>query len=213
VRPQHHPSEAVLADYAAGVLADGPSLAVASHLELCACCRKATVLFEAVGGELLEDMAPSQMAPDALASTLARLDQAPPVSKPIARRVGPEGLRLPLALSGRRIGRRRFVAPGFWVAPVKSNSPDGWRTYLLRAPAGGQVFFHGHNGPEYTVILRGAYLDGGRRYLVGDFAECDASDSHRPSADIGEPCICLLSGQGGLRGEGLLHLVKVALGV
>jgi putative transcriptional regulator len=213
VRPVHHPSEALLADYASGVLADGPSLAVSTHLELCACCRKATRLFEALGGERLEEAAPAVMSADALALALARIDRPAPEPKPAVRRPGPEGLRLPWALAARRLGPRRFVAPGYWVAPVRSRRPDGWRTYLLRAPPGGAVFHHGHNGAEYTVVLRGAVLDGGRHYGVGDFGACDEGDSHQPAAEGPDPCVCLITGQGGLRAGGLLRLLKPFLGV
>ena len=73
--PAHHPSEAILADYASGALADGPSLVVAAHLESCSSCRRATRLFEAVGGELLEQAAPAAMQADALALALARIDR------------------------------------------------------------------------------------------------------------------------------------------
>ena len=35
----HHPSDGVIAQYAAGTLADGPSLVAAAHLERCGHCR------------------------------------------------------------------------------------------------------------------------------------------------------------------------------
>ncbi len=211
--PVHHPSEAVLADYASGALADGPSLAVSAHLELCACCRKAIRLFEAVGGEQLQALAPAEMQADALAQALARIERPAPPPKPVVRHPGAEGLVLPRALAARGMGRRRFVAPGFWIAPVPSRNPDGWRTYLLRAPSGTAVPRHGHNGAEYTVILRGAFFDGDRHYAVGDFAECDEADDHQPKAEGPTPCICLITGQGGLRAQGILRLLQPFLGV
>ena len=213
MRPAHHPSEAILADYASGALADGPSLAVSAHLESCSSCRRAIRLFEAVGGELLEETAPAAMNADALALALARIDRPAPQPPPAVLRAGPEGLRLPRALAARGVGPRRFVAPGYWVAPVPSNSPDGWRTYLLRAPAGGSVFHHGHNGAEYTVVLRGAVLDGEDHYKVGDFSECGEDDDHQPGAEGSGPCICLITGQGGLRVRGVLRLLQPLLGV
>ena len=206
MRPVHHPSEPVLADYASGALADGPSLAVSAHLELCLCCRKATRLFEAVGGEMLQEAPPAEMQADALARALARIERPDPSPKPPARHPGPEGLTLPRALAARGIGRRRFVAPGFWVAPVPSQAADGWRTYVLRAPPGMAVPRHGHNGAEYTVILRGAFFDGDSHYAVGDFAECDEDADHQPQAAGPTPCICLITAQGGLRAH--VHLPR-----
>lgn len=213
MRPVHHPSEAVLADYASGALADGPSLAVSAHLELCACCRKAIRLFEAVGGELIQDLEPAEMEADALAHALARIERPVPAAQPLVLHPGPEGLVLPRALAARGIGARRFVAPGFWIAPVPSRNADGWRTYLLRAPSGTAVPHHGHNGEEYTVVLRGAFFDGDRHFAVGDFAECDEDDGHQPTAEGPSPCICLITGQGGLRAKGILRLLQPFLGV
>lgn len=210
---RHHPSEAILAGYASGALADGPSLVVSAHLERCPCCRGAMRLFEAVGGALLEDAAPAQMAPDALALALAAIERPVPSSGPAAHRNGAESLALPRALAARGLGRRRFVGPGFWIAPVRSKSPDGWRTYLLRAPTGTAVPHHGHNGAEYTVILRGAFADREGHFGVGDFVACDKDDSHQPRAEGPDPCICLITGQGGLRAQGLLRLLQPLLGV
>ena len=46
----HHPSEALLLDYALGSLAEGWSLAVATHLSLCPMCRQQVAEMEALGG-------------------------------------------------------------------------------------------------------------------------------------------------------------------
>ena len=213
MNPVHHPSEAVLAEYASGALADGPSLVVSAHLERCAHCRSGVTLLEAVGGALLDDLAPAPMQDDALALALARIERPAPVRSQAPRRPGPEGLALPKALASRGVGPRRFVAPGVWIAPVPSRSPDGWRTYLLRAPSGVAVPHHGHQGAEYTVLLRGAFADGDGHYALGDFAECDENDNHHPLAEGPGPCICLISGQGGIKAAGLLRLLQPLLGV
>lgn len=214
MRPAHHPSEAVLAGYAAGALADGPSLTVSAHLELCSCCRKAVRLLEAVGGELLEEAQPLAMEPDALATALARIERPAPGPEPIVVHPGPEGLRLPGALATRGIGRRRFLGRGFWIAPVPSKRPDGWRTYLLRAPPGVAMPRHGHRGAEYAVVLRGVYVDDDSHFQVGDFGQRDTAESHQPWSGGAEPCICLVSGQGGLRAESpLLRLLQPLLGI
>ena len=96
---------------------------------------------------------------------------------------------------------------------MPSRGPDGWRTYLLRAPSGTAVPRHGHNGAEYTVILHGAFFDGDSHYAVGDFAECDEDGDHQPTAEGPSPCICLITGQGGLRAKGILRLLQPFLGV
>ena len=211
--PVHHPSEAVLADYASGALADGPSLVVSAHLERCAHCRQGVKLLEAVGGALLDEVAPAEMQDDALALALARIERPAPKPAPIPRRPGPGGLVLPRALASRRIGARRFVAPGTWVAPVLSRNPGGWRTYLLRAPSGVAVPHHGHNGDEYTVLLQGAFADRSVHYQTGDFAEADPGTQHHPHAEGPDACVCLISGQRGIKADGILRLIQPLLGV
>jgi putative transcriptional regulator len=214
VNPMHHPVEAVMAAYAAGTLADGPGLVVAAHIERCPHCRSELKLYEEVGGALLSETEPVAMQTDALALALARIERpapATPRAQPI--RVGPEDLVLPAALARRRIGARRYVGPGIWVAPVLSRKADGWRTYLLRAPSGVQVPHHGHNGDEFTVVLRGTVVDETGRYGVGDFCGVDESLEHHPEAEGPTPCICLISGEGGVRPTGILRLLKPLIGV
>ncbi len=210
----HHPSEAVLAAYASGGLADGPGLVVCAHLERCAKCRADLRLLEAVGGALIDDLMPTEMEPDALALALARIERpAPPRASTPVKRAGPDGMVLPGALARRGVGPRRFLAPGIWVAPVPSRSADGWRTYLLRAPAGMAVIDHDHHGAEYTLVLEGALADGDARYDAGDFGEAGPGHKHQPKAEPDAPCICLISGQGGIKARGLWTLAKPYLGV
>ena len=210
-----HPTEAVLTDYAAGALADGPSLVVSSHLECCPRCRAEVRLYEGVGGTLMTDLPPAQMSEDALALALARIERPAPQPQRASTpaRLGPEGLDLPRAVARRGVGPRRFVAPGIWVAPIASNHADGWRTYLLRAPAGVAMPHHDHHGPEFTVLLRGAYVDDTGRYGERDFAESGPGHEHHPRAEPDGPCICLISGQGGIKAAGWVRLLKPLLGV
>jgi putative transcriptional regulator len=211
---RHHPTEVVLAGYASGALADGPSLTVSAHLDRCAACRGRVTLFEQVGGALLADTAEAEMSDDALALALARIERpAPPrrASTPVA--AAPRGLELPSALGRRGIGSRRWLGPGIWVAPVRSNTPDGWRTYLLHAPRGVAIPHHGHRGPEFTAVLEGAFIDEGGLYGPGDFAESGEGLEHHPTVHGDEPCLCLISGQGGVRATGILRLIQPLIGV
>ena len=72
---------------------------------------------------------------------------------------------------------------------------------------------HGHNGAEYTVVLGGAFRDESGLYAVGDFAEADESMEHHPVAEGREACVCLISGEGGVRASGLLRMIQPFLGV
>ncbi len=170
-------------------------------------------MMEAVGGALIDDMLPAAMASQALDLALARIER--PYSEPAAApaRRAPDGSRLPTALLRRKIGARRWVMPGMWVAQVHSHAPDGWRTYLLRASGGASLLEHGHNGPEFTTVLQGAFSDATGRYGAGDFAEADAGFDHRPRAEPEGPCLCLITSQGGVKVDGLARLLQPLLHV
>jgi putative transcriptional regulator len=211
---RHHPTEVVLAGFASGALADGPSLAVSAHLDRCSGCRGRVTLFEQVGGALLADTDEAQMAEDALALAMARIERPEPVGRAGAPpAASPAGVQLPSALARRGVGSRRWVTPGIWVAPVRSNKPDGWRTYLLCVPRGVAMPHHGHNGPEFTAVLQGAFIDEGGVYGPGDFAESGEGLEHHPTVQGEESCICLISGHGGVRATGILRLIQPLIGV
>jgi putative transcriptional regulator len=203
----------VLAGYAAGGLADGPGLAVSAHLEHCPACRAQMRLFEEVGGALLADAPPVDMAEDALALALARIERPAPIRASTPAAAPPAGIRLPAALARRGIGARRWVGPGIWVAPVPSRSPNGWRTYVLRVPAGVAMPHHGHNGPEFTVVLQGAFRDDDGLYRAGDFGESGEGLEHHPEVEGDDACVCLISGHNGVRASGLLRLIQPFIGV
>ena len=97
----HHPSEDVLLGYATGRLAKGMSLVVEVHMGACAACRAEVEAFEAVGGALLDSLAPVEMEPDALARALARIETRPPPEPPAPRILaGLTGIDLSAALTG-----------------------------------------------------------------------------------------------------------------
>ena len=74
---RHHPSEATLVGYAAGVLWKAARPVVAAHLARCPDCRARLELAEAVGGLLLDALPPAPLAPDALRRAMERLDDEP----------------------------------------------------------------------------------------------------------------------------------------
>jgi putative transcriptional regulator len=211
---RHHPTEVVLAGYASGGLADGPSLTVSAHLDRCPACRARVRLFEQVGGALLADAPQAPMAEDALAHALARIERPGPAPRPGPPAPAPPGgVALPSALARRDVGPRRWIGPGIWVAPVRSNTPEGWRTYLLRLPKGAAAPHHGHHGPEFTTVLQGAFVDEDGVYGPGDFAESGEGLEHHPAARGDEACICLVSGHGGVKATGILRLIQPLIGI
>src|SRR5690242_7914487 len=89
--PDHHPTEALLLDYAAGVLHEPAAVVVATHMALCPTCRARVRALDAVGGAMLEALPAVAPAAGALDAVLARLD-APEPAPSVAPIVAPAGL-------------------------------------------------------------------------------------------------------------------------
>ena len=95
--PSFHPPEETLLDYAAGNSPEAVSLVVATHLALCPKCRAQVSDYEAVGGSLIDSVAPVAVGENALSAVLNRLEDAPVVSLPRAD-VPSADLRVPQPL-------------------------------------------------------------------------------------------------------------------
>lgn len=197
--PQHHPSTETLTAYAAGTLRAGFDLVAAAHVRQCADCQAEVAALETVGGVMLAEAAPAPLDKDALARTLARLDGPSPL------------LPAPSLDDILRGAKRRWVAPGIWVAQVDTPHAAEDRVYLLSAGPGMTTARHTHSGSEFTLVLSGALADGDVVYYAGDFTERDASDTHHPKAHGDAPCVCLFATQGRLSAKGWLGRVAFAL--
>lgn len=188
----HHPGEELLVEFAAGSLAEPWSLAVATHMAFCPDCRQAVADAEAIGGALLDGLAPTAIDDDALDRVLARLDTPAPATRmnPVAPgAVLPEPLR---DYVGGDLGHLRWRRLGFGASQVQIKTANESATVrLLRVPGGGSVPHHGHHGPELTVVLTGGFTDGQGHFLRGDLQQTDPSIRHKPRSDPGEPCISL----------------------
>jgi len=204
----HHISDALLADYESGALAEGWSLAVATHLALCPACRARARFAASVGGTMLESLPPATVRDDALAHVFGRIDTAPAQTKAAPAQTRqpstvPEPLRVYLgatnleALPWRRLGGTAFDL----------RIPTGDRktnARLLRIAAGTPVPEHGHRGMELTVVLSGTLCDGDERFGRGDIEETDESIEHQPFAGTEADCICLAVTDAPLRFKSLL---------
>lgn len=195
---RHHLSDDLLVSYAAGSLAEGWSLAVATHLALCPACRQRLAFAEGIGGELLESSdaaAPGTDASwEAVRRRIAKSSPTPPTAAPAApaaRRAGglPEPLRSYL---GRDVETLRWRSLGRGASQIRIPTADNeTQVRLLRIPAGKPVPEHGHGGRELTLVLSGSFADGNDLFVRGDIEDADASLTHQPVATPGEDCICL----------------------
>ncbi|MBX7249906.1 MAG: ChrR family anti-sigma-E factor [Caulobacteraceae bacterium] len=192
----HHLSDALIVDYASGSMGRAQSLVVATHLHACAACRGRVAQAEAVGGALLEEIASTPLAPDALDRALARIERPREAAAPEAAaghaRQPADWISVPVEVA-EAAARRRWVAPGVWVAPVDVGSGDGALTYLLRVGQGMRMPQHTHAGCELTLVLKGAFDDAGVRFGPGDISEADDAVEHSPVIAAGQECVCLVA--------------------
>lgn len=187
VRPAHHPSLETLTAYAAGTLRAGFDVVTAVHVSSCAQCRRDVAALECVGGALLAENEGVAMRDDALAHTLERLGR-PANDAPPTRSL--DDLL--------RTAKRRWVAPGVWVAKVDTPHDKGDRVFMLSAAPGAATATHTHKGVEFTQVLSGALGDDGVVYRAGDFAERTSEHTHQPHTVGDEPCVCLFAIRGRL---------------
>lgn len=200
----HHPSQQLVAGFAAGRLDGGQHVAVATHLSACADCRALARQAEAIGGEVLSKMAPAAMAGDALDNVLARLDTPAPQPLPMPEAVAGEIPGLPDFVRRYRFGAWRDVAPSLAMRPVLLPEPGPTRVFLLKSRPNTKLVRHSHTGFEMTCVLAGGFVHDGQHFGPGDFDFGDPSTTHDIAiADEGD-CISLVAMQGHLRLHGLL---------
>lgn len=179
--PTHHPSEALLTDYASGAISEAFGVVVAAHLEVCGACQATVAGLEALGGEMVSLLPEDVLSEEALPRVMAGIER-------------PTGVGRPNRLTEARIpfGRELWLGPGMGVRKAKV---AGGLLYSLRLGAGQQTFPHGHHGIECTTVLKGAFHDGFETYAAGDFAEAGEDLEHLPHVTSGGECVCLIASE------------------
>jgi putative transcriptional regulator len=214
---QHHISDELLLAYAAGNLAEGWSIAIATHLALCPSCRRRLDFMEHAGGEMLEMVCTKSGRYE------LGCDEGAPAGgthRPRARRqagevrrfVIPEPLRSYL---GGDLAELKWKALGRGAYHIRIPTGDRETSVrLLKIPAGKPVPEHSHGGRELTLVLKGSFQDGGSLFKRGDLEEADENLQHQPVATPDEDCICLAVTDAPLKFRSLLvRLVQPMLGI
>jgi putative transcriptional regulator len=195
LKPNHHLDESTLLAYAAGTLEEAFSIVAASHIAVCSECRAAARAAEAVGGELMEQMAETAISSSCRARTFAALEQAGLYRLPLAQPRGtvprPLAALLPVTHFDGLAWKRK--APGVAMFDVKLPTYARGQLRLLRIGAGRAMPEHGHGGEEITLVLKGAYRDHMGRFAQGDVADLDEEIEHKPVVEQDADCICLVA--------------------
>ncbi|SNS93798.1 ChrR family anti-sigma-E factor [Tropicimonas sediminicola] len=203
---QHRITDDILADYAAGNLAEAFNLVVASHVSLCEESRERLDELECVGGAILESCDVAPMSEGSLEATLALIASGAP-AEPIVTQTPVRGSVLPAPIRdyiGGDVDKVRWRSVGMGVKQaILQTSPEA-TARLLYIPAGCEMPDHGHRGMEMTLVLQGAFLDGEERFARGDVEIAGEELEHMPVADVGEDCICLAATDAPLKFTGVL---------
>jgi putative transcriptional regulator len=193
---EHITVDDLLLAHAAGRLPEPVGLVVATHLALSPQGQSAFRDYEALGGAMLEDLAPVELSAGSFDRLIARLDDDAELIH-----AGSSGQSAPSGEGDLPWPLRAYVPGRLADLPWKhygsvSEAPlaldeTTYRTRLIVLKAGRAVPKHTHDGQEITVVLKGAFNDGIGRYGRGDLSIADAHVDHQPMAEPGEDCLCL----------------------
>jgi putative transcriptional regulator len=182
-----------LLSYAAGALTEGHSIMVASHMAYHEDLQQSVADAEAIGGALIDELDPSEVPGDMLERLLERLDES------LAREVQPINGKSHIAPQplidylGCDLDKLKWRLMGPGIRHVRLwSGPNDERLWLLRARGGVATPEHGHNGDEWTLVLKGAYTAAETHFTVGDMETADQEVVHQPVMDKDEECICLV---------------------
>ena len=196
------PSEERLLAYAAGTLSPPEAVVVATHLALRPQSRAWTQLGEAVGGAMLDDLAPLALDARARDDVLARLET--PALAEAREVVKGSDPTLPEPLRHFPLSRWRWVGPGVQVRDVLGPRDGDSRVIMLRIAPGQCTPVHTHGGVELTCVIEGAYATNDGVFEPGDFEEADPSITHQQRVVSPKPCLCVAALDGQIQLPGRL---------
>jgi putative transcriptional regulator len=219
----HHPDDATVLAYAAGTVPEGFSLVLAAHFELCRSCRERVAEGQALGGELLQSMAPAAPPGGGLTEVWRLIDEVPPEPSPAPSAAAgaqpPKGGGLPGVLGpylsqGLDGVAWRSLVPGVRQYVLEGVDSGNGSVRLLAIAPGTTIPHHTHGGGELTLVLRGSYTDEVGRFQSGDLADLDSSVNHQPVADTHETCVCLIATDERLRFSGVFsRMLQPLIGI
>ena len=189
---KHHPSRAMLVDFSAGNLGTAESICVSAHLHFCDQCRNELMRLDQVASQLMSEAEPQTIDVDLFDSVMSKIDALPEVPTKVESE---EKSDLPhtvakLINESESAPNWRRMSSSVDVARFQTGQ-NKFEVALHRICAGGKTPHHGHNGTEFTVVLKGSFSDEQAVYSEGDFLLRGPGDEHQPMGAQNGECICL----------------------
>ncbi len=200
--------DTLLLQYSAGTLDVPMSILVASYLTLEPEARKKLDFANNLNASFIDSEDPVGVSEDSVHSLMDMLDNdtvelVTEELEPVDEIVSCSDIDLPLPLRRALSSdvdnlKWSFSYPGVKSSKIKAveSSSD---IRLLKIQPGKSAPRHAHEGIEATLVLRGAFIDGGEVYSRGDLAIADGKVEHRPKAVGDEVCLCLAVTSGSLK--------------
>lgn len=189
---KHHPSRAMLVDFSAGNLGTAESICVSAHLHFCDQCRNELMRLDQVASQLMTEAEPQTIDEDLFDAVMSKIDALPEAPTKVETE---EKSDFPLTVT--KLINETEGAPNWRrmsssvdVARVRTGQ-NKYEVALHRICAGGKTPHHGHNGTEFTVVLKGSFSDEQAVYSEGDFLLRGPGDKHQPMGAQNGECICL----------------------
>ena len=189
---KHHPSRAMLVDFSAGNLGTAESICVSAHLHFCDQCRNELMRLDQVASQLMTEAEPQTIDEDLFDSVMSKIDALPeaPTKVEIEEKSDFPHTVAKLINETESAPNWRRMSSSVDVARVRTGQ-NKYEVALHRICAGGKTPHHGHNGTEFTVVLKGSFSDEQAVYSEGDFLLRGPGDKHQPMGAQNGECICL----------------------
>jgi putative transcriptional regulator len=200
--------EALLADYANGLLSRPLEILMETHLAMNPDSARAARMMMQIGGWILENSEPVSMSEGSWQNLLDMIAEEEEESYPAAAH------QQQVAAQDNMPGFPRPLAD---YMPAL-DSPDGWRRIglglqeckldfglasgqatIYRIAPGSGVPSHSHDGNEVTLVLAGGFTDENGTYGPGDIAIQASGTEHRPIADDDGECIVFAVNEGSIQ--------------
>ena len=187
----HHPDQNMLIEFSAGTLATAPSICVSAHLHFCSSCRAQLLRLDQVGSQLMSQAEPVKVEDDTLARVMEKIDSGETATPEDKDFDGDMPFSVSKLIGTSLINKNwKRLSSSVDVARFKTGQED-FEVALHKICAGGKTPKHGHEGLEYTVVLKGSFSDENAVYREGDFLLRQPGDVHQPMGAQNGECICL----------------------